>query len=68
MNKKFISAAIFGILFVALIVLLCTFDVAPIGPANTQQYIRIPFHCLGRYLRDPRMCPDDKEKEPFEGG
>jgi undecaprenyl-diphosphatase len=35
MKKKFISAAVFGLLFVALIVLLCTFDVAPIGPENT---------------------------------
>ena len=36
MKKKFISAAVFGLLFVALIAMLCTFDVAPIGPENTE--------------------------------
>ena len=36
MNKKFISAAIFGLLFVVLIVMLCTFDVQPIGPEGTE--------------------------------
>ena len=36
MKKKFISAAVFGLLFVTLIVLLCTFDVSPIGPENTE--------------------------------
>ena len=36
MNRKFISAAIFGLLFVVLIVMLCTFDVQPIGPEGTE--------------------------------
>ena len=36
MKKKFISAAIFGLLFVALIAVLCSIDVQPIGPENTE--------------------------------
>lgn len=36
MKNKFIASAVFGLLFVALIVMLCTFDVAPIGPEETE--------------------------------
>ena len=35
MNKKFITSAISGILFILLIVLVKTVDVAAIGPAGT---------------------------------
>lgn len=36
MKKKFITSAVFGLLFVVLIAMLCTFDVQPIGPEGTE--------------------------------
>lgn len=36
MKNKFIISAVFALAFVALIVSLCTYDVAPIGPEGTE--------------------------------
>jgi undecaprenyl-diphosphatase len=36
MKKKFITSAVFGLLFMVLIAMLCTFDVQPIGPEGTE--------------------------------
>ena len=54
MNKKFISAAIFGLLFVVLIAMLCTFDVSPIGPEGTE----IGFSSLNGAVRDALSTND----------
>ena len=48
MKKKFTASAIFGLLFVVLIALVCTFDVSPIGPEGTE----IGFSTLNGAIRD----------------
>ena len=48
MKKRFIVSAIFGLLFVLLIALVCAFDVSPIGPEGTE----IGFSALNGAIRD----------------